>query len=250
MKKVWKIVLVISLLCNLGIIYVAQKALEYRGHINEWLDKYVNVVEEFSGRQYYRIDNERLKSDTTVPNRVVLFGTQLIRNYDFQPSFPEYEVVNRGIPGQRAAGMLLRFRPDVIDLAPSAVVLEISSYNLRLPQSLEEIQDYFISMVDLARENNITPIALTMLPIMADSAFVFENDAYKIADSIEAYNAWLTDYCTRNKVLLVDAFAPLVDSRGFFDVRYARDAINPNRAGYDIIANQLRSNLEQIYRAR
>jgi alpha-L-fucosidase len=250
MKKVWKIVLVISLLCNLGIIYVAQKALEYRGHINEWLDKYVNVVEEFSGRQYYRIDNERLKSDTTVPNRVVLFGTQLIRNYDFQSSFPEYEVVNRGIPGQRAAGMLLRFRPDVIDLGPSAVVLEISSYNLRVPQSLEEIQDYFVSMVDLARENNITPIALTMMPIMADSAFVFENDAYKIADSIGAYNAWLTDYCTRNKVLLVDVYTPLVDSRSFFDLRYARDAINPNQVGYDIIANQLRSNLEQIYRAR
>lgn len=239
--------LVISLVCNLGIIYVAQKALEYRGHINEWLDKYVNVVEEFSGRQYYHIDNERLKSAVPVPDRIVFFGTQLIKSWDVQASFSDYEAINRGIPGQRAAGMLLRFYPDVIELKPRAVVLEVSSYNLRIPQSLMEIQDYFISLVDLARQNDIIPVALTMLPIMADSAFIFENDDYKIADSISAYNAWLIEYCNRNDILLSDQFSPLADSLGFLNRQFAHDAINPNRAGYEIITGNIRPIIERIF---
>ncbi len=244
MKRVWKIVLIVSLLANLGIIYVAQKALEYRGHINEWLDKYVSVVEEFSGRQYYHDDDERLKSDTLMPNRVVFFGTQLIKNWDLKSSFPDFEAINRGVSGQRVAGMLLRFRPDVIDLYPKAVVLEVSSYNLRVPESLAEIQDYFISMVDLARQNNIVPVALSMLPILVDSAFVFENDAYKIADSIMTYNTWLTAYCRDNRVALIDIFSALKDLKGFLNPDFARDAINPNRIGYEIISDSVRIALD------
>ena len=244
MKRIWKIVLIVSLLANLGVIYVARKALEYRGHINEWLDKYVSVVEEFSGRQYYQDDDERLKSDTLMPNRVVFFGTQLIKNWDLKTSFPDFDAINRGIPGQRAAGMLLRFRPDVIELHPRVVVLEVSSYNLRVPESLAEIQDYFVSMVDLARQNSIVPVALSMMPILADSAFVFENDAYKIADSIISYNTWLTGYCRDNKIALIDIFSALKDPQGFLNPEYARDAINPNPIGYGIISDSVRIALD------
>ncbi len=246
MKRIWKIVLIVSLVGNLGVIYVARKALEYRGHINEWLDKYVSVVEEFSGRQYYQNENEHLKSDTLVSNRVVFFGTQLIKNWDLQSSFPEIEAVNRGIPGQRAAGMLLRFRPDVIELHPKAVVLEISSYNLRLPESLAEIQDYFVSMVDLARQNDIVPVVLSLMPILADSAFVFENGAYKIADSITTYNIWLSKYCRNNNIALIDIFSALKNPKGFLNTDYARDAINPNRAGYEIMSDSVRVVLNSI----
>lgn len=246
MSKFIKIILVISLICNLGIIYIAKKAFEYRGNINEWLDKYVNVVEEFSGREYYSGQNKALKSNVIQENRIVFIGTQLIQNWDLGQSFPGYEVINRGISGQRVPGMILRFRPDVVELMPKMVVIEVSSYNLRAPQSLKEIQDYFITLIDLSRQNQIMPMALTMLPILADSAFVPEDDDYMIVDSINAYNNWLREYCRDNDVLLTELFEPLVNNEGYFKPALAADAIGPNMVGYDIIDDLVRDKIDSI----
>ncbi|MFH1373868.1 MAG: hypothetical protein ABII79_08745 [bacterium] len=71
MKRKYKIVLIVSLIGNLFVVYVAYKALEYRSHINHFLDKYTNVVAEFSGRDRYAADNTLLAADSLVADRIV-----------------------------------------------------------------------------------------------------------------------------------------------------------------------------------
>ncbi len=58
MSRTLKVIFILSLVANLGIVYVAYKALEYRAHINYFLDKYTHVVDEFSGRKIYEEDNK------------------------------------------------------------------------------------------------------------------------------------------------------------------------------------------------
>ncbi|HOZ08344.1 MAG TPA: hypothetical protein PKW75_08660, partial [candidate division Zixibacteria bacterium] len=164
MSRVLKLVLAASLVGNLAIVWVGYKAYQYRTHINYWLDKYTEVVEEFSGRSRYRQDNERLRSDTAVPGRVVFLGTQVISRWDVGRSFPRWEAIDRGVAGQRLAGMLLRFQPDVLDLGPEAVVIEISSYNFRPEWPVRELEDYAESMADLARARGVAPIIGSVIP--------------------------------------------------------------------------------------
>ncbi len=243
MKTKWKIVLVISLLLNLSIFYVGSKALEYRAHINEFLDKYTNVVKEFSQRAYYAPSNLRMQADSTVDNRVIFLGTQVTERWPIKELIPAYEAINRGIFGQRAAGLLLRFRPDVIDLGPEATVIEISSYNFRPELSVEEIEDYAASMAELAEYHNITPIMSTIIPPLEDSVIPGE---YIIMDSLEVFNSWLEDYCRRKKFPLLNSNELLANEKGYLRVEYAAGGIDPNYEGYLILSSRLNEILAEI----
>jgi len=234
MNKKWKIILILSLIGNLFIVYVAIKALEYRAHINEFLDKYTYVVNEFSRRDRYTNDNKALISDTLVPGRVVFLGTQVTERWNLKKYFPDFETINRGIFGQRVSGFLLRFRPDVIDLYPRAVVIEVSSYNFRPESSVREIEEYTASMIDLARANGITPIPTTVIPPVKDSS-VWGN--YYLVDSLGIYNRWLKDYCAGKDIDCADFNSALSDSGGYLPDGLAAGAIDLNEEGYKIISD-------------
>ncbi len=239
MSKLLKTVLVLSLIGNLGIVYVGYKALEYRAHINEYLDKYNNVVNEFSGRNFYQLDNTQLAIVDSDSDRVVFLGSQLTNSWDLAASFPEFEAINRGIPGQRLAGYLLRFPSDVIGLQPAAVVIEFASYNFRIQSELEEIQDYVASLATLARANNIEPILTTVIPTRVD----LYPDGYAVSDSLVKYNAWLRDYCGEHGIRLVDYHAILADTDGLLRRDLSVSAIKPNQAGYDLLTVAVREAL-------
>ncbi len=245
MKKSWKIILVVSLILNLLIVYVGYKALEYRGHINEFLNKYTYVVDEFSGRNHYLKENRYYHSDTTVSRRVVFIGTQLTANWELSKSFPQIEALNRGIIGQRYSGYLLRFRSDVIALAPQAVVIEFSSYNFRPESQIEEFMEYTQSLAELARVNNIRPILTTVLPVGSDFD-VEMKIPYAIADSIKVYNNWLRRYCEEKNIVYVDYYKLMADSLGNFDNRYLANQIQPNQVGYNLLSRIVLETFESI----
>jgi len=245
MKKGWKIFLIISLLGNLTILYVGMKALEYRAHINEFLDKYTYVVNEFSRRDRYAGENKSLISDELVENRVVFLGSQVTENWNLTENFPEYETVNRGVSYQRVSGFLLRFRPDVIELHPGAVLIEISSYNFRPESSVKEIEDYAACMADLAKANGIEPYLTTIIPPCQDSADLGE---YSIMDSLAAFNSWVKEYCGRNNLEFVDFNRAVAGSAGFLSPQFTSGAIDLNREGYRVISLAAREILGKINR--
>lgn len=236
MKKSLQILLVLSLILNLSIVYVGYKALEYREHINEFLEKYTYVIDEFSGWNDYHEANKQYIADSTVNGRVVFIGTQLTYNWDLASSFPGYEALNRGIVGQRYSGYLLRFRSDVIELAPEAVVIEFSSYNFRPESKIEEFIEYTESLAELALANNITPILTTVLPVGADFDVEMEIE-YAVNDSVMVYNQWLREYCSDNKIQYIDFHRLMADDHGEFNPDYLFNQIQPNNNGYKILTD-------------
>ena len=246
MNKTVKILLIASLVGNCAIFYVANKALEYRRHINHFLYKYRNVSEEFSGRNIFQDENQPFISDTTVNNRIIFFGTQVTAKYDVKKYYPEYDALNRGIEGQKVAGFLLRFKPDVLDLAPKAVILEISSYNLRAETSIKEIEDYTILLTQLSRYNNIRPILTTIIKPrheFEDVVEIKELDDYNVFDSVDTYNNWLRNYAQNEKIALVDFAKILGDSEQFLRVDCSDNLVEPNEIGYSLITEAIKENL-------
>ena len=242
MTRKWRIALILSLIGNLVIVYVAYKALEYRGHINHFLDKYTNVVSEFSGREVFQEDNLRFSSDTTVACRIVFLGTQVTENWDLVSHFPGYEPINRGISGQRLAGFLLRFRSDVVNLGPRAVVIEISSYHFRPNTTLTEVGEYVASLTDLARANNITPVFTTVIPPMDDFEAEDHPD-YVLSDSVAAFNVWLRDYCENEELACADVAAVVTDDSGYLKREFSISPLDLSEAGYARFTEVVRKSL-------
>jgi len=242
MNRKWKTILILSLIGNLFIVYVAYKALDYRRHVNYYLDKYTHVVSEFSGRSRYEADNRRLSSDINSNNRVVFLGSQITQNWNLKKNFPDYEAINRGISGQRLAGFLLRFRPDVIDLHPRSVVIEFSSYNFRPQYSTGEIKDYVASMAELARLHGIEPILTTVIPIREHLI----HESYSINDSLVAYNRWLEGFCRENDYHFVDYYDAVAGDDGLLLQDLSTSHIELNSSGYEKISQVTREALEAL----
>lgn len=234
MTKKWRVILMISLIGNLAIVYVAFKALEYRSHINHFLDKYVNVVAEFSGRSLYAESNRKFSPPGPDVRRVVFFGTQVIENWDLDSYFSGIEAINRGLSGQRAAGFLLRFRPDVLDLHPAAVVIEVSSYNFRPETTVNELQDYVLSMAELARLHKIEPVLTTVIPPRQG---VVSLGTYSIMDSLAVYNDWIRRITRDRNYACLDLDSLLADDKGFLPLNLSSGDIDPNEAGYRRISH-------------
>lgn len=240
-----KIILTISLIGNLFAAYAAVKALEYRRHINDFLYKYTYVVEEFSGRKNFALANRQLIEKGANERRVVFLGTQVTVGWDLERYFPDIDAVNRGISGQRMAGFLLRFRPDVVELAPRAVVIEFSSYSFRPENSIEELQDYLATLTEIALFHKIEPILTTVIPVGHDFEMA-ENDDYMIMDSITVFNRWLSNYCQDNKIRLLDFGREVADSSGYLSDRYRAGQIILNDSGYARISELAGNALREI----
>jgi len=230
----WRLILIVSLIGNLTIIYVGYKSWEYRSNINYWLNKYLYVVDEFSGRSAYESANVAVKSDTLVPGRVVFFGSQVMAEWPLVDYFPGYETINRGVTGQRVAGFLLRFRPDVAELGPEYVVIEVSSYNFRPNTRPREIFDYVISLAEIARCYGIEPILTTCIP-PRDDFEVDEHEDYFVRDTAALYSRWLTEYAREHQILIADWRSAVADSAGYLRRDLARTKVDLNPEGYQVI---------------
>ena len=80
---------------------------------------------EFANTGYYAKANLELKLHSKTENRVVFMGNSITEGWVFmRPEFFENrDYINRRIGGQTTPQMLLRFRPDVVDLNPKVVLI-------------------------------------------------------------------------------------------------------------------------------
>jgi acyl-CoA thioesterase-1 len=172
---------------------------------------------------------------TADEKRVVFLGDSITDAWPIAQSFPGKPYVNRGISGQTTPQMLVRFRPDVIALKPSVVVILAGINDIAEntgPISLEAIEGNFTSMVDLAQANGIRVVLSSILPAAEFPWRPSINPVEKVA----ALNAWLKDFAAQRGVVYLDYFPALQDQRRGLRAEYGKDAVHPNEAGYAVMA--------------
>src|SRR4051794_3140333 len=125
-------------------------------------------MDDFGQLSRFRAANAKLKPPAAGEKRVVFFGDSITEMWPLATAFPGKPYVNRGIGGQTTSQLLVRFRNDVIALAPRVVVLLAGTNDIAGntgPISLEDIQGNVASMVELARAHGIRVVLSSVLPV-------------------------------------------------------------------------------------
>src|SRR5258705_7935825 len=104
----------------------------------------------------YRAANAALAPAAEGENRVVFYGASMTEFWGKNGTkfFPGKPYVNRGISGQTTAQMVVRFRQDVIDLHPKAVIILAGTNDVAGntgPMTPEMTEDNWQSMAGLAK---------------------------------------------------------------------------------------------------
>lgn len=177
----------------------------------------------------------------------VLMGNSITEAWYYQDSsfFAENNLVGRGISGQTTSHMLLRFRQDVIQLQPKAVVLLCGINDIAQnagPISIPDIFGNIVSMIELAKSNKINPIVCSLLPA---NKFPWRPDIYP-ADKVIALNKLLSTYCKKKKIIYVDYYKEMVDAEKGLDVKFTNDGVHPTLAGYKLMESLLFKTLKKI----
>lgn len=189
---------------------------------------------EFAGLARYRDENAKLVPDS---GRVVFMGNSITEGWapHFATLFAGRPYIGRGISGQTTAQMLLRFRQDVIELAPAAVVILAGTNDIAGntgPATLDEIRDNIASMGDLARANGIRVVICSVLPVF-DYPW---KPGLEPAGKIMQLNAWLKQYADAHGAVYVDLHGAMQDERHGMKAEYTYDGVHASEAGYRVMS--------------
>lgn len=185
----------------------------------------------------YRDANAKVPAPSKDEPRVVFFGDSITDSWRLDEYFAGKPYINRGISGQTTPQMLIRLRPDVIELSPRALVILAGTNDIAGntgPMTLEMIQQNYSSIAELAKANGIKVIFASILPVHDyGPRKVSERRA---PDQILKLNEWLKSYCKANGHLYLDYFSRMVDEKGWLKADLANDGLHPNAEGYRIMA--------------
>ena len=191
----------------------------------------------------YRQANQTLPPPAAAP-RVVFMGdsiTDIWQQDRFGFFVAGKPYVDRGISGQTTPQMLIRFRPDVIDLQPKAVVILAGTNDIAGntgPMTDEEVEGNLASMAELAKAHGIKVILASITPTSAYHAptNAAPQTTTRPMARIKAINAWMQKYAADNGHVYLDYFTPMLDSTGVMKAELTGDDLHPNAAGYAIMA--------------
>lgn len=209
----------------------------------------------FLGR--YRELNAKVSQPLKDEKRVVFFGDSITDGWKLSDYFAGKPYINRGIGGQTTPQMLIRFRPDVIALRPGAVVILAGTNDIAGntgPTTPQAIQDNLVSLVELARANNIRVILASLLPVSdyhkrADGKAMVQT-ARRPPEQIKALNEWIRRYATENGLTYLDYYSAMVDERGFLKEELSYDGLHPNRKGYEVMAPLAEQAISSAFKSR
>ncbi len=240
-----RLVLGITILLGAFAVVVGQPAAGDCAEVKTQLTRAQTRLNDWPQLARYRDENAKVATPGKNEARVVFMGDSITDSWDdpkFGGFFPGRPYIDRGISGQTTPQMLIRFRADVIDLRPRAVVILAGTNDLAGntgPMTLEQIEANLSSMAELAKGNSIKAIFASVLPIsdyeQRDGKAIIRS-TQRPPEKIKALNEWMKAYAASNKLIYLDYYSAMIDAKGFLKEELSEDGLHPNAQGYAIMA--------------
>lgn len=175
---------------------------------------------------------------------VVFAGDSLTQFWwGLAPAFPNLKVANRGIGGDTSRGLLFRFREDVLELEPRAIVLCIGTNDLSAHAAPADTAANLVTLIAAARASNRDlPLVLCTVPPRDAPEYPTRPGAQ------DELNRRIVDLARGlPHVVVLDLYTGLLLPGGGFDAHYyGKDRLHLAPAGYARWAELLRPVLEQL----
>jgi lysophospholipase L1-like esterase len=214
---------------------------------------FIGMTEESTAQDWanlakYKTENSQLPLKQSEEKRIVLMGDSITEFWSqIQPAFfTNTSYINRGISGQTTPQMLIRFRPDVLQLHPDVVVVLAGVNDIAGntgPTSNEQIFGNIISMVELAKANAIKVILCSVLP----ANNFYWRPKNKAAQTIIQLNQMIQLYAEENNIPYVDYHTAMTDSKNGLPKEFSEDGVHPNLKGYQTMQPLLEKAVQKLY---
>ena len=245
--RIYTFLAVNGLLLLLAFGFLSFAVLRYRSGARATsaeVDRLRGKLLDYPETRFYQAANNALNAPDPGTVRVVFLGDSIIKRWDLAESKLPYEAINRGIGWQTTSEMLVRIRPDAIDLSPRALVI-VGGANDFSPicgsLSLRTTQTNIRSMVELACHHGIAVVIGTVLPICT-KRMPADASVQVTLELREALNGWLRSYCNGQLCTIADFDAAMKDRPA---CEYLVDASHPNDSGYHLMNKVVGAALQQ-----
>ena len=181
-------------------------------------------------------------SSVTVKPKAVLLGDSITEGWARQDPdfFTKNNFLGRGISGQTTSQILVRMRPDVVNLHPKYVVILCGINDIALNDGhavdVEAAVGSIKSMCDIARANKIKPILCSLLPSYKFHWRPSVTDCY---EKVLQFNELLKSYAKEQHLKYVDYFTLLSGEDGKIRPEYSKDTIHPTLEGFKAMEGYL-----------
>ena len=196
----------------------------------------------------YQDENRSVGLPEKGKQRVVFMGDSITE--EWSNLYPDYfdtkGYINRGIGGQTTPQMLIRFKPDVIDLEPDIVVILAGTNDIAGntgPSNVKMITDNIFSMTELARAHQIKVVLSSILPVFE---YEWAKEIKDVPATIDSVNDELKKYVNDHGLVYLDYFSPMVDQRKGLNKDYTYDGVHPNQDGYILMSSLAQKVLSRL----
>lgn len=200
------------------------------------------------GLDRYAEANAALPAPVEGENRVVFIGNSITEGWvNIYPDFfKSNNYIGRGIGGQTSPQLLSRFRQDVVNLKPVAVVINIGTNDIAENSGKYDADftlDNIKSMAELADANGIKVILSSVTPAIE---YGWRKEITNVVDKITALNANIEAYAKTKGFAYIDYFSVLKDKNGALLGNYGTDGVHPNAAGYTVMEKTAKAVIDKV----
>lgn len=205
------------------------------------------MSQDWPNLERFKNANDSVMEQSNSELRVVFMGNSITQgwlnkdlNFFDNPNF-----INRGISGQTTPQMLVRFRQDVIELNPKAVVILAGINDIAEntgPISIDDIFNNFKSMCDMAKANNINVVLCSVLPAKEFPWRMHIDPKPKV----KALNGLLKSYTSlNNHITYVNYYDALVTKELGLPKALTTDEVHLTLEGYRTLESMVLDGIEK-----
>jgi len=156
-------------------------------------------------------------------------------SYWMMKNHPGWNVLNKGVNGERSDQILARFARDVVGEKASVVIILAGVNDIYQGRTADSVKRNLEAMYSLAEKNGIVPVAATILP--------YNTAGDEEAGAIRQVNKWIEAaskapgrlFCDTNKAARSRSNPDLLEC--------SRDGLHPDVAGYRKMGEALAATL-------
>ncbi|MDR2564256.1 MAG: GDSL-type esterase/lipase family protein [Prevotellaceae bacterium] len=196
----------------------------------------------------YAEANKQLKNSADTRVKVVFLGNSITEGWaNIHPDFFKSNgYVGRGISGQTSPQFLSRFRNDVVELNPQAVVIN-GGINDIAENSGTYDPDFTFgnikSMAEIAAANGIAVVLTSVLPA---GNIPWRKNIKDVPSKILELNAKIKAYAQEKSFAYVDYYSSMVNEHKAMIAEYTGDGVHVTDLGYRLMENIVKQTLSKL----